>query len=135
MSIYTMFNELDEFISYNTTTDYWYDEGFCYAQEFLEDFSVDDWKKLSDIILSKDLEYQKKIVYCFDGTDEFHELKIIEKLLSVDNDELFIMCVDSISGFSADILKNKRLIDKIKAKSDVPDRLSGIVIEEFLKEI
>ncbi|MDE6672018.1 MAG: hypothetical protein K2K16_07450 [Ruminococcus sp.] len=130
-----MFNELDKFISYDTTTDYWYDEGFCYAQKILEDFSDDDWKELYDIILSKDLKYQKKIVYCFDGTDEFHELKIIEQLLSVNDDELFIMCVDSMRNFSADTLKNKRLIDKIKAKSDVQDRLSGIVIEEFFKEV
>ena len=130
-----MFNELDKFISYDNTTDYWYDDGFVYAQSILADFSDDDWKKLSDIILSKDLEYQKKLVYCFDGTDEFHELKIIEKLLLVNDDELFIMCVDSIRGFSADTLKNKQLIDKIKAKSDVQNRLSGIVIEEFFKEI
>ncbi|MBD5159827.1 MAG: hypothetical protein HDT23_06260, partial [Ruminococcus sp.] len=79
-----MFNELDKFISYDTTTDYWYDNGFVYTQSILADFSDNDWKALSDIILSKDLEYQKKLVYCFDGTDEFHELKIIEKLLSVD---------------------------------------------------
>lgn len=113
-----MFRKLDMILSYNDTMDYWYDEGFCYARKILEDFSEDDWKALSAVIRSKSVDYQKKLVYCFDGSDEPHELKIIEKLLSVDDDELFIMCVDSLRDFSADTLKNKRLIDKIKAKSD-----------------
>ncbi|MDE6779921.1 MAG: hypothetical protein K2J40_00470 [Ruminococcus sp.] len=128
-----IFRSLDMILSYKDTMDYWYDEGFCYARELLEDFSEDDWKALSAVILSKGADYQKKLVYCFDGADEVHELKIIEKLLSVDDDELFIICVDSLRNFSIDSL-NKRLLDKIKAKSDIPDKLSGIVIEEFLKK-
>ncbi|MCM1508921.1 MAG: hypothetical protein NC177_17575 [Ruminococcus flavefaciens] len=129
-----IFKSLDMILSYNDTMDYWYDEGFCYAQKLLADFSDDDWKALSAIILSRSSDYQKKLVYCFDGSDEFHELKIIEKLLSVDDDELFIICVDSLRNFSTDEL-NKHLLDKIKAKADVSGRLSGIVIEEFFKEI
>lgn len=130
-----MFNELDELLSYNDTTDYWYDDGFCYAQSILSEFSDDDWKKLSDIILLKNLEYQKKLVYCLDSENEIHELEIIEKLLSVDDEELFIMCVDSLRDFNnlgEWIKRNPFIIDTVKAKSD--GKTSATVIENFLRK-
>lgn len=129
-----IFRNLDGLLSYNDTMDYWYDEGFRHAREILADFSDDDWKSLYAIILSRSTDYQKKLIYCFDGTDEAHEIKIIEKLLSVNDDELFIMCIDSLRNFSIDSLRNKRLLDKVKAKAGVSDGLSGIVIDEFFKK-
>lgn len=130
-----MFRTLDGLLSYGDTTDYWYDEKFCHAQEILADFSDDDWKSLSGVIRSRSTDYQKKLVYCFDGTDEAYELKIIEKLLSVNDDELFIMCIDSLKNFSIDSLKNKRLLDKIKAKSNVSGKIPEIIIKQLLNRL
>ncbi len=131
-----MFDELDRLLAYNDTTDYWYDEGFCYAQNILSNFSVGDWKQLSDIILSEDLEYQKKLVYCLDGENEVYELEIIEKLMSVGDEELFIMCVDSLRNFDSNYLKkNPSVISMIKAKSDTSEKLSSIVYDDFLEKV
>jgi len=131
-----MFDELDRLLAYNDTTDYWYDEGFCYAQNVLANFSGNDWKQLSDIILSKYSEYQKKLVYCLDGENEVHELEIIEKLISVDDEEFFIMCVDSLRNFDSNYLKkNQSVIDMIKAKSDTSKKLLSIVSDIFLEKV
>ncbi|MFW5630018.1 MAG: hypothetical protein ACOCM4_02870 [Acetivibrio ethanolgignens] len=37
-------------------SDSWYDDGFHIAQSIMNGFSKDDWKKLSNDILNKDLE-------------------------------------------------------------------------------
>lgn len=100
-----MFNALDELLSQKVTDDSWYDDGFSLAQDILTSFSPADWHTLSETILSKDIRYQKKLVYCLDGEYPESELSIIEKCLSVKDKELSEMCIDSLRCFDTNILK------------------------------
>lgn len=100
-----MFNALDEVLSQEVTEDSWYDDGFSIAQEILTSFSPADWHTLSETILLKDIDYQKKLVYCLDDENPECELPVIEKLLSVHDKELSEMCIDSLRSFNSDILK------------------------------
>lgn len=54
-----MYRELDNLLSEESTIDSWYDDGFLIAQSIMNDFSKDDWEKLSNDILNKDLEWKK----------------------------------------------------------------------------
>ena len=76
-----MYRELDNLLSEESTVDSWYDDGFLIAQSIMNDFSKDDWEKLSNDILNKDLEWKKKLVYCLDNQIIQEELEIIGKLL------------------------------------------------------
>lgn len=54
-----MYKELDKLLLEETTVDSWYDDGFSIAQDILKQFSSDDWNKLYNEVLNKDLDWQK----------------------------------------------------------------------------
>ncbi|UIO40860.1 hypothetical protein LOY85_18900 [Brevibacillus brevis] len=62
-----MYEELDEYLSGEFTTDYWYDEGFSIAREMLEEFNNNDWEELLNGILLKSTEWQVRYAYCVDS--------------------------------------------------------------------
>lgn len=135
-----MFKELDELISREVTVDFWYDEGFDIAQNMLIEFSFYDWKELLNVILFKDLEWQKKLIYCFDFKNNINAMKVIEKLLLVDDDELFEMCIDALRCFDNIVLKewvneHKIVIEIVKNKINKSTVASKKIFETFLNNI
>jgi hypothetical protein len=92
-----MYEELDEYLSGTFTVDYWYDEGFSIAREMLEQFNSNDWEKLLNNILSKPVDWQVRFAYCADsGINDNYIIEILILLSSVDDDDLFETCVDSL---------------------------------------
>ncbi|BFH25580.1 hypothetical protein WJ0W_001822 [Paenibacillus melissococcoides] len=92
-----MYEELDEYLSGEFTTDYWYDEGFSIAREMLEEFNNNDWGKLLNSILSKSIDWQVRYAYCVDS--DIKDNAVVKSLLllsTVDDEELFTTCVDSL---------------------------------------
>lgn len=92
-----MYEELDEFLSGEFTTDYWYDEGFSIASEMLEEFNNDDWEKLLEFILSKSVDWQVRFAYCVES--DINDNAVVKSLLllsTVDNEEVFTTCIDSL---------------------------------------
>ncbi|MDR9855921.1 hypothetical protein RJP21_20155 [Paenibacillus sp. VCA1] len=92
-----MYEELDEYLSGEFTTDYWYDEGFSIAREMLEEFNNNDWEELLNAILSKSTEWQVRYAYCVDS--DINDDAVVKSLLllsTVDDEELFTTCVDSL---------------------------------------
>lgn len=94
-----MYKKLDNLLSEKSTIDSWYDDGFLIAQDIINNFSKDDWEKLSNNVLNKSLEWQKKIIYCFGNQIVQDELEIIGKLIHTDDDELLEMCIDALRSF------------------------------------
>ena len=62
-----MYEELDNLLSEEILIDSWYDDGFIIAQNIMNNFSDTDWKRLSEEVLNKDINWQKKLVYCLDN--------------------------------------------------------------------
>ncbi|WP_028592263.1 hypothetical protein [Paenibacillus massiliensis] len=92
-----MYEELDEYLSGEFTTDYWYDEGFSIAREMLEEFNNNDWEELLSQILSKSIDWQVRYAYCVDSdVNDDAVVKSLLLLTSVDDEELFTTCVDSL---------------------------------------
>ena len=116
-----MYTELNSLLEQNVTDDAWYDDGFLVAQDIMNNFVAEDWKRLGEEVLSKDIEWQKKLAYCIDNQLIEEELNIICKLLQVKNDELLEMCVDSLRSFDNEvghlyIKNNPQIIQMVKSR-------------------
>ncbi|NQF15942.1 hypothetical protein HPY31_18770 [Brevibacillus sp. HB1.3] len=104
-----MYKELDVFITgCQNTVDYWYDDGCIIASDMLAKFSQKDWEDLSSHVLMKPLEWQRKLAYCLDSSCNEHELNILLSLLDTDDEELFVICVDTLRSYTT--LEAKQMI-------------------------
>lgn len=133
-----MYEELDEYLSDFFTEDYWYDEGFEIAREMLDEFDDNDWEKLSNNILSKSIAWQIKFAYCVDkNINDEVIIKSLILLSSIDNDELFQTCIDSlrciVNSNNINLILNDSVViqkvQKILPKCGVATRK---VFEDFL---
>lgn len=134
-----MYKELDELLLEETTVDSWYDDGFSIAQDILKQFSSDDWEKLNYDVLNKDLEWQKKLVYCLDNEIIEEELNIIFKLILIDDEELFEMCIDALRAFDNElghsfIKKNPQIIVEVEKRLHTVGNVGKKILENFLKK-
>ncbi|SHJ41790.1 hypothetical protein SAMN05444401_2951 [Clostridium amylolyticum] len=134
-----MYNELDELLLEETTVDSWYDDGFSIAQDILNQFSNGDWQELSNEVLKKDLDWQKKLVYCLDNQVIEEELNIICKLILIDDEELFEMCIDALRAFDNElghsfIKKNPQIIIEVEKKINTAGNATKRVLEDFLRK-
>lgn len=134
-----MYNELDELLLEETTVDSWYDDGFSIAQDILNQFSNDDWQELSNEVLKKDLDWQKKLVYCLDNQMIEEELNIICKLILIDDEELFEMCIDALRAFDNElghsfIKKNPQIIIEVEKKINITGNATKRMLEDFLRK-
>ncbi|CAM4447247.1 hypothetical protein [Paenibacillus tarimensis] len=135
-----MYRELDNLLSADTTVDSWYDDGCIIASEILSDFSPNDWDELSNQVLSKPIEWQRKIAYCLDNECSSHEHNILISLLNTNDEELFEICIDTLRSYSSQEIKNiilddpgilQRVNDLLPAAS-IPVRK---MLEDFLAKI
>ena len=132
-----MYTELNSLLEQNVTDDAWYDDGFLVAQDIMNNFVAEDWKRLGEEVLSKDIEWQKKLAYCIDNQLIEEELNIICKLLQVKNDELLEMCVDSLHSFDNEvghlyIKNNPQIIQMVKSRIKNAGTIEKIILEKFL---
>lgn len=132
-----MYTELNSLLEQNVTDDAWYDDGFLIAQDIMNNFVAEDWKRLGEEVLSKDIEWQKKLAYCIDNQLIEEELNIICKLLQVKNDELLEMCVDSLRSFDNEIghlyiKNNPQIIQTVKSRIKNAGTIEKIILEKFL---
>ena len=132
-----MYTQLDKLLIEAVTIDSWYDDGFSIAQEMLSQFSASDWVELSRQVLTKPLEWQKKLIYCLDNEIIAEELNIIVKLITVNDLELFDMCVDALRAFDNEIghkyvVSNPSIIKDIKVRNEDAGTATKKVLADFL---
>ncbi|WP_276732482.1 hypothetical protein [Bacillus sp. (in: firmicutes)] len=135
-----MYRELDNLLSAETTEDSWYDDGCIIASDILSDFRADDWGKLKTEVLTKPLEWQKKLAYCMDNNGSSHEFSILLSLLSIDNEELFEVCIDSLRSFVTPeskqmILNDPSILQRINDKLPKASAPVKKILEDFLEKV
>lgn len=130
-----MYRELDNLISADTTVDSWYDDGCIIASEILSEFSPRDWEELSNKVLTKSLEWQKKLAYCLDSDCNMYELKILLSLLSTEDEELFEICIDTLRSFMTSESK-QMILDNPSILHRVNDLLpnAGVAVKRILED-
>ena len=118
-----MYEELDKYLSGEFTVDYWYNEGFSLAREMLEEFKDKDWKELLNTILSKSTDWQVRYAYCVDShINDDAAIKSLILLTSIDNEELFTICVDSLR-----VILNPTNIELVSNDQAIMNRITEIL--------
>ncbi|EJS71896.1 MULTISPECIES: hypothetical protein [Bacillus] len=134
-----MYEELNEILSENSSEDSWYDDGFMYAQELLNDFTDKDWGKLFQSINDKNDKWKIRLAYCIDDDLGINGLELLLNMLD-ESDEVVETTIDSLRSFNSEehkkmIVSNSRVIDtaqKLLEKASLPVKK---VLEDFLKDI
>ena len=132
-----MYKELDELLGQSTTDDSWYDDGFIIAQDILNDFTDSDWELLTQEVMEKDKEWQKKLIYCIDNQIIEKELIVSCKLLQVQDDELWEMCIDALRSYDNEmghsfIKKNPQIIHMAKDRINKVGKVERAILEDFI---
>lgn len=135
-----MFTEFDDYLSGYFSDDYWYDEGFSIAQEILLKFSPQDWEELSNGVLNKPIEWQRKAAYCLHNESSMDELNVLLKLLSTVDEELFEICIDALRSFTSSeskklTLKNPSILQRVYELIPTSGDATKKVFEAFLEKI
>ncbi|SFU76937.1 hypothetical protein [Butyrivibrio sp. INlla21] len=134
-----MYEELDELLGQSTTDDAWNDDGYLLAQDILNDFTDKDWELLTKEIQAKDKEWQKKLIYCIDNQLIEKELNVICKLLQVQDEELFEMCVDTLRSYDNEIghsfiKQNPYIIQMAKDRIKKAGNIEKMMLENFISK-
>lgn len=136
-----MYKELDTLLSADTTIDSWHDDGCVIANEILAEFSSSDWEELSNQVLSKPVEWQRKLAYCLDNECNMYELNILIALLSTEDAELFEICIDTLRSFTNQesekmILDNPTIIQRVNILLSQTSSLPvKNMLQDFLEKI
>ncbi|EKF34751.1 hypothetical protein [Bacillus xiamenensis] len=136
-----MYIELNKLLSADTTVDSWYDEGHILVSEILSDFSLNDWEELSNQVLNKPIEWQRKIAYCLDNECNEYEFNILMDLLNTNDTELFEICIDTLRSYPIEegkkiVLQHPQILERINqmlATSANPP--AKIVLQDFISKI
>ncbi|WP_324607755.1 hypothetical protein [Paenibacillus sp. IHBB 10380] len=110
------------------------------VSERLSKFSPQDWEQLSNEVLTKSLEWQKKIAYCLDSNCNMHELEILLSLLSTEDEEQFETCVDTLRSFTTPeskkmILGNPHILHRVNDLIPKAGVAVKRMLENFLEKI
>ncbi|MGM0816390.1 MULTISPECIES: hypothetical protein [Bacillus] len=135
-----MYKELDNLLSADTTVDSWYDDGCVIASEILSDFSLNDWKELSNHVLNKPIEWQRKIAYCLDNECNEYEFNILMDLLNTNDTELFEICIDTLRSYPIEeskkmILNHPQILEHVNHLLTTANPPAKIVLQDFLSKI
>ncbi|MCM3368154.1 hypothetical protein QLH48_14950 [Bacillus safensis] len=132
-----MFRELDNLLSADTTVDSWYDGGCLIASEILSDFSLNDWEELSNQVLNKPIEWQRKIAYCLDNECNEYELNILIDLLNTNDKELFEICIDTLRSFTIEEgMKHPQILERVNhVVATTENSLVKVIFQDFLSKM
>jgi hypothetical protein len=135
-----MYKELNNLLAAYTTDNAWYDDGCIIVSEMLLEFTKGDWEELASGAPTKPLEWQKKLAYCMDSNCNIYEFRILLSLLTIEDEELFTICIDTLRSFATP--QNKEIIlgdpsilyriNEILPKASLPVKK---VLEDFLVNI
>lgn len=130
-----MYKELDNLLSADTTVDSWYDDGCVIASEILSDFDPRDWDELSNQVLSKPIDWQRKLAYCLDNECNVYELNILMSLLGIKDEELFEICIDTLRSYT-DQDSKKKILDNQELFKRVNDLLltANVPVKKILQD-
>lgn len=131
---------INEVSTENASEDYWYDIGIDEAQNLLVRFLQEDWSLLRKLIKNKSVEWQKKVIYSFDGENAEQEIRVILEVINTDDSELFEMCVDSLRYLVNEntrnlILETPELLERVELLVLENNSMIKKIYKDFLEKI
>ncbi|MDM5297575.1 hypothetical protein QUF51_05365 [Bacillus pumilus] len=110
------------------------------GSEILLEFSLNDWGELSNQVLSKPIEWQRKIAYCLENECNEYELNILMTLLNTNDTELFEICIDTLRSYSSEenkkmILDNPQILKRVNDLLSTANPPVRTILQDFLSKI
>lgn len=138
-----MYNKLDnylmEFSGENSSDDYWFDIGSQYASKLLNEFKNEDWEEMKDHLDEKNTVWKKRLVYCLGNDNNDQEIDIVMGLIDINDEELFVMCIDALREMITTDNKNRIASPQIIERASELISKSGLaskkVLEIFIQRI
>lgn len=133
-----MFDELDKILSEDSSEDSWYDDGCLYAEELLEEFTDDDWKKLMQTIKTKNNKYKIRLAYSIEEDTGMNGFNLLLELIN-ECDEVVEYALDSLRSFDKEpyktlISSDKEIIEKAESLLKNASLPVKRMLEVFLKQ-
>lgn len=133
-----MFDELNKILSEDSSENSWYDDGCIYAEELLEKFTDDDWKKLMTTVKSKNDKYKIRLAYSVEEDTGMNGFNLLLELLDED-DEVAEYAIDSLRSFDGEpykklIMFDKTITDKAENLLNSASLPVKRILEAFLQE-
>lgn len=132
-----MLNELDEYLKSDMLDDYWYDDAMLICENIIRGFSKGEWNELMQMIPKEDMQWNIRLVECLGDINNQYSIDCIAIMLSTDNDDLFVYCVDYLRDMDVSLLHIddvKKIMCKAKQmleKSALPtQKVLGTFIEK-----
>lgn len=133
-----MYKELDEFLSEQCTEDSWYDDGFIYAQQLLNDFTDKDWEEIFQEIIYKEDKWKIKLAYCIDDDLGINGLNLLLSLI-VEKKEVVEYVIDSLRSFNTnkyhELIRNTSIVSKAKSLLENATPPVKQVLNQFIKDV
>lgn len=115
--------------------DYWYDCAIVEATEILKEFNDDDWEVLLKRLELKSLFWKKRLVECLGDLHNPYELEVILHLINIDDEDLFVTCIDSLRFLNLSVLsksKKEKFLSHVKPLSEKASPPIKKILEEFI---
>lgn len=132
-----MLTELDEYLNSNITDDYWYEEALFICEDIIREFTDDDWNKLKDMIPKEDMRWNIRLVECLGDIQNEYAIECIITMLSINNNDLFISCIDSMRDMNIHLHNDDLQIIVCKAKSLLDESTPPVkkVLQSFIEKV
>ena len=134
-----MINNLSNYLKREMLDDYWYDSALFVCEDILKGFSDDEWKELLEAIPNENIEWKKRLVECLGGLESPYEMDCIIEIITTDDEDLFVACIDSLRSIDTSTMDESIRKDIIKQVEKVIEENSSSpvkkVLEEFLSVI
>lgn len=133
-----MYKELDEFLSEQCTEDSWYDDGFIYAQQLLNDFTNKDWEEIFRETTYKEDKWKIKLAYCIDDDLGINGLNLLLSLID-EKKEVVEYVIDSLRSFNTnqyhELIRNTSIVSKAKSLLENATPPVKQVLKQFIKDV
>lgn len=133
-----MYKELDEFLSEQCTEDSWYDDGFIYAQQLLNDFTDKDWEEIFRETTYKEDKWKIKLAYCIDDNLGINGLNLLLSLID-EKKEVVEYVIDSLRSFNTnqyhELIRNTSIVSKAKSLLENATPPVKQVLKQFIKDV
>ena len=132
-----MLNELNVYLRSEEDEmleDYWYDSALFVCEDILKKFSDEEWKELLKEISSESVGWKKRLVECLGELKSPYELECIMKIITTDDKDLFVACIDSLRSIDTSALQDGDKKNIVKQVKELLEENNSLPVEKVLED-
>lgn len=129
---------IKDFVDKNASEDFWYDCAILDGIEMLKQFTEKDWQLLLENLHSKSILWKQRLIECLGDINNLYEVKVISEVISTEDHDLFISCVDSLRSLNLselNIVIKEELLAKLNLIVITASRPEKGVIKDLIQKL